>query len=98
MYWEWARKDQGKPDRSMPRKYSRSTQTDGSGQREGDVEAIVKKGDEPGEAAGEEGKIEDKQTQGAQAEGDAYPAVGVHGDDHPVYEAGVSRRCRRQSP
>ena len=54
------------------------------------MKALVEKGDEPGEAAGEEGKVEHKEAKRHQAEGQAYPAEGVHGDDHPVDEAYIS--------
>ena len=89
LYCEWARKDQGKPDRRTPLRYSRSTQAGGALKEEGDMEAVVKKGDEPREAAGEEGKVEHKKAERQHAEGHAYPAEGVHGDNHPVDKARV---------
>ncbi len=53
------------------------------------MEAVVKQGDEPGEAAGEEGKVEHEEAQGQRGEGHAYPAERVHGDHHPVDKARV---------
>jgi len=61
----------------------------GGAEEEGDMEAVVKKGDEPGEAGGEERKVEYKKAEGHYAEGYAYPAEGVHGDNHPVDKARV---------
>ena len=54
------------------------------------MKSRLEKGGQPGEAACIEGQIQYEQPQGAQAEGDAYAAVRIHGDDYPVYEPGVA--------
>jgi len=70
---------------------------DRSRQSDGDTEPVVEERNKPREETGVQGKIEDEEAQGAQAEEDAYATVCIHRNDHPVYASGIADEAGTQT-